>query len=346
MFSHACKWLKVGALALAAGGAWAAYQDPLDVPARTVVRPEAGQINAVAAAGKRIVAIGRRGVIVYSDDGGQRWSQAAVPVSVDFTAMHFPTPEVGWVVGHGGVLLQTSDGGKTWAKRLDGRLLGKLLTDHYAQQSGDVANAAKAIAAEGPIHPFLDVWFESEQVGYVIGAFNLILRTEDGGKTWEPWFDRTDNPKGLHLYSVRGAGGEVYIAAERGLVMRLDKAAKRFVAVPTPYQGSYFRVVVRPDNVMVFGLRGNAFRSDDGGKNWQPLDATVKTALTASDVMGDGRVILGTQGGDILVGTSRGENFTAVNGAKRMPLAAVVPVGPDTVAYGGLTGVGVLQLKK
>lgn len=333
-------------MTLFVSAASAGYQDPLDVPARTIVRPDAGHLNAVAVAGKRIVAIGRRGVIVYSDDAGQRWTQAAVPVSVDLTAMHFVSPDVGWVVGHAGVLLKTSDGGKTWLKQLDGRQLGKLLSDYYAAESSDVANAAMQIAAEGPIHPFLDVWFENAEAGYVVGAFNLILRTEDGGKTWQPWLDRTDNPRGLHLYSVRGAGGQVYVAGEQGLVMKLNETAKRLVAVQTPYEGSLFRLVVQPDNVMIFGLRGAALRSEDGGGSWRRLDAKVETSLTAADVLPDGRVVLGTQGGDILIGTNRGESFTLVNGAKRMPIAAVAPVGPGSLAYVGIEGVGVVQIKK
>jgi photosystem II stability/assembly factor-like uncharacterized protein len=54
---------------------------------------------------------------------------------------------------------------------------------------------AEAFAAQGADKPFLDVWFEDEKKGFAIGAFNLILRTEDGGKTWTPWLDRIDNPR-------------------------------------------------------------------------------------------------------------------------------------------------------
>lgn len=324
----------------------AVYQDPLDVPAHIFARPEGGQFNAVAVAGKRIVAAGRRGVIVYSDDAGQRWTQATVPVSVDLTAMHFLSPAVGWAVGHGAALLKTSDGGKTWVKRLDGRQLSKLLRDYYATDSSEAASGAIQIANEGPVHPFLDVWFASEKVGYVVGAFNLILRTEDGGETWQPWLDRVDNLRGLHLYSVRGVGDQVYVAGEQGLVMKLNKAASRFVGIPAPYEGSLFRLVVQPENVMVFGLRGTAFGSDKGGAGWKRLDAKVETSLTAAEALPDGRVLLGTQGGDLVVGTDRGESFALVHGIKLAPVVAVAPFGQEAVAYAGVDGVGVVQIKK
>lgn len=346
MFSRMSKLIASVLMTFFVSTAFAAYQDPLDVPAHTFVRPEGGHFNAVAVAGKRIVAAGRRGVIVYSDDAGQRWTQAAVPVSVDLTAMHFVSPDVGWAVGHGAALLKTNDGGKTWVKRLDGRQLAKLLTDYYANESSEAASAAIQIANEGPVHPFLDVWFASEKVGYVVGAFNLILRTDDGGDTWQPWLDRVDNPRGLHLYSVRGVGDQVYVAGEQGLVMKLNETASRFVGIPTPYEGSLFRLVVQPDSVMAFGLRGTAFGSDERGESWKRLDAMVETSLTAAEALPAGRVVIGTQGGELLVGTDRGGNFALVNDINLAPVVDVAPFGQDAVAYAGMGGVGVVQIKK
>ncbi len=109
------------------------------------------------------------------------------------------------------------------------------------------SESAKALLAEaqrykeqGADKPFLDVWFADPRNGYVVGAYNLIFRTADGGKTWEPWFDRTDNPKFFNLYSIRHAAGDVYIAGEAGLVLKLDTTAQRFKALAVPYKGSFF----------------------------------------------------------------------------------------------------------
>jgi len=49
--------------------------------------------------GKRLVAVGERGHILLSDDSGDSWNQVDVPTSVTLTAVSFPTPERGWVIG-------------------------------------------------------------------------------------------------------------------------------------------------------------------------------------------------------------------------------------------------------
>ena len=41
----------------------------------------------------------------------------------------------------------------------------------------------------GPVNPFLDVWFENENNGFVVGAYGMFLRTTDGGKTWKTQLD-------------------------------------------------------------------------------------------------------------------------------------------------------------
>ncbi len=113
-------------LPLAASAA-ASYRDVLDTPARDSAFAAKSLLNGVANAGQRIVAVGQRGHIVLSDDGGKTWTQAKVPVSSDLVAVYFPTPAKGWAVGHDGIVLHSADSGATWTRQLDGRSAGELM---------------------------------------------------------------------------------------------------------------------------------------------------------------------------------------------------------------------------
>jgi photosystem II stability/assembly factor-like uncharacterized protein len=194
---------------------------------------------------------------------------------------------------------------------------------------------------QGPDKPFLDVWFQDDKNGYVVGAYNLIFATSDGGKTWEPWFDRTDNPKFLSLYSIRPAAGGLFIAGEAGLVLRFDPAAKRFRAVPVDYRGSLFGVVDGGGNaVLVFGLRGNVFRSDDGGKTWSKVDSQLPATIVSGVRTEKGALVIADQGGRIALSTDGGKSFNRVKLAKSIPVTAVTDAGAGKLAFA--TPVGVL----
>lgn len=335
------------AMAFSAGVARAGYADPLDVPAMNMTGAASfNPMTAVTVAGQRVVAVGRRGVILVSDDRGKQWKQAKVPVSVDLTAVHFPTAQLGWAVGHGGVILHSVDGGLTWRKKLDGRQVAALISSRYAgraptgnDEAESVLDDARRLADEGPLHPFLDVWFEDEKTGYAVGAFNLILRTEDGGASWQPWMERTDNPNALHMYSVRSADGEVIIAGEQGLVLRLDRKAQRFEALPQPSRGSLFGVVVQRDALWVYGLRGNVFRSADTGRTWQQIALPTQSTLTGATALRDGRIVIASQGGRVLISAAGGNAFTPLAVAHPMSYAGVAAVGDATIALVGLNGV-------
>jgi len=111
-------------LGLAAAAAEPGWRDVLDTPAIQSARAPRTLFNGLARAGDRIVAAGQRGQILFSDDGGRNWTQAAVPLAADLVAVSFPTAKQGWAVGHGGVILHSADGGATWTRQFDGRHLG------------------------------------------------------------------------------------------------------------------------------------------------------------------------------------------------------------------------------
>lgn len=333
------------ALLAAPAAAEPGFRSPLEVPAVKSALALHGQFNGLALAGERLVAAGQRGQILRSDDG-RTWVQADVPVSCDLTALYFPTPQHGWAVGHEGVVLHTADGGATWSKQLDGLQAAELIRRRYAGPAPADGPAAQRLrqeaelfASQGADKPLLDVWFEDESKGLVVGAFNFILRTEDGGRTWTPWLDRIENPKGLHLYAIRPVAGSVFIVGEQGLVLKLDRERQRFVGVTLPYQGTLFGVTGTAGAVLVHGLRGNAFLSTDGGKRWSKIETGVNATLTSAVVRADGSMVLATQAGQLLLSTDRGRSFTRVRGAAAMPAFAMADAGDGMVAIAGMRGV-------
>jgi photosystem II stability/assembly factor-like uncharacterized protein len=301
---------------------------------------------AVAAAGRRLVAAGERGTILYSDDGGISWRQASVPVSVSLTALQFVDARQGWAVGHQGVVLHSTDGGATWSKQLDGVQAAALVLKAAADVAGpEQARAladARHLVDDGPDKPFLDLYFENARSGYVLGAYNLLFRTSDGGASWQPWQGHVTNPKGLHLYGMRGSAGTLYLAGEQGLLLRSTDLGASFSALATPYKGSYFGLLAARGGALVaYGLRGNAYRSGDLGASWSRIDTGVQASLAGGAELADGTLVLVSQGGDVLLSGDQGRSFAARTGAglpPALPLAAVAQAGDGALVVAGLRG--------
>ncbi|VVO74337.1 Ycf48-like protein [Pseudomonas fluorescens] len=342
-------------LALLQGVAHATgYVDVLDLPAKPSPLAVSSPLIGIARAGERLVTVGQRGHILYSDDAGKHWLQASVPLSSDLTAVFFPSARQGWAVGNDGVVLHSSDAGATWRKQLDGRQIGDLLVKHYtALASAEPANEqwpllvaeGQRLVEQGADKPLLDVWFANDKLGYVVGVFNLILRTEDGGQSWTPFQDRTDNPQGFHLNAIASTGDALYIAGEQGLLLKWDDAGQRFAALQTPYQGSYFGVVGKPGEVLVYGLGGNVFRSTDGGLNWNPLASGLQVSITAGIINTQGQYELFTQAGHALLSQAGGTRLQLLAQQDPTPVAGVSQAADGSLVVVGSRGVQRLSVK-
>ncbi|MCC6194026.1 MAG: glycosyl hydrolase [Burkholderiales bacterium] len=334
--------------ALAAPAQAAGFVDVLAKPAAISPLASKGLLQGVARAGERLVAVGQRGHIVVSPDGGATWKQASVPVSSDLTAVYLANERKGWAVGHDGVILATADGGVTWSLQLDGKRANEAVLAELTRTgaSAELLGEAKRNVELGADKPFLDVWFADESTGYVVGAYNLIFRTGDGGKSWTPWFDRTDNPKFLNLYAIRPAAGGLFIVGEAGLVLKLDEQAQRFRALTLPYQGTLFGVTGDARTLLVFGLRGNAFRSEDAGSTFAKVDTGLPASIVAGAALGDGAFALADISGRVATTRDGGKSWQPLALATPMMLAGLADAGGGKLALAGARGVVIASFSR
>lgn len=341
---RAAAWILAAAFACGAGHAAAAVADALERPAVRVLHPERAVLLAAAQAGSRLVAVGERGIVILSDDGGRRWSQAGSPVSVTLTAVRFADKDHGYALGHGGTVLATADGGTTWSRRLTGTQIAQVLLS-AAKAGGDAAaeKSAQRFVADGPDKPLLDLLvFDANHV-LVVGAYGIALSTNDGGATWTSWRPRLDNPKELHLYAVRQRGNCIVVAGEQGLLLQSIDGGKSFRRIATPYAGSLFTAEL-PDEqtIVVAGLRGNVWRSSDAGARWAQVAVPVPASITASATDPEGRMLFVNQAGMVL-GLSDGALTPLYAGVP--PLNAILPLDRTRVITLSIQGVLPLDLR-
>ena len=324
------------------------FIDVLDLPARTSPLAERAPLNDVSRTGDNLVAVGQRGHILYSDYTGGHWQQARVPVSSDLTAVYFPSRAKGWAVGHDGVILHSADAGGSWNKQLDGRQIGALMQQHYtALAAAEPASEewplrlaeAQRMVEEGADKALLDVWFADERLGYAVGVFGLILRTDDGGQHWRPFGERTDNPQGLHLNAIGAVDGVPYIAGEQGLLLRWSAEQQRFVALQIPYAGSLFGVIGLNGELLAYGLRGHILRSTDAGASWSTLDSGLQSSITAAAWDGSGRIHLFSQAGHVLRLLPQGSSLEVLPQSVMAPIAGADFAADDSLALVGNRGV-------
>lgn len=360
---------------LAALPAVPARADTLARPARlSALAPRAMLLAlALAQAGGRLVAVGERGIILYSDDGGARWTQAEVPVSSTLTSVAFADRLSGYAAGHDGVILHTSDGGGHWRRQLDGRdinamlladaraasararaaldalapMAGKAAAEAALDAAGNAVADREAAAKSGPDRPLLAIWFRNVNEGYAVGAFGQALRTADGGAHWLSMSEAIANPDGLHLSAIgAGAGGALLMAGEGGKVYRSSDQGLHWQVLDTGYRGQLYGAIECGGALLAYGFGGNVLRSADGGRSWQTLPRLATRSLIGAVHGGDGSLLLVGRDGSVLRSTDQGRRFAPLLPDAGLELAGAVALDPGAtrLAVAGIGGVHVLTL--
>ncbi|WP_017739141.1 YCF48-related protein [Pseudomonas sp. CBZ-4] len=298
-----------------------------DTPAAAVFAIESpkaakGLMIDVVHAGKRLVAVGDRGHILYSDDQGATWTQAKVPTRQLLTAVFFVDDKQGWAVGHDAQILASTDGGATWT-----------------QQYQDLKRES----------PLLDIWFNNANHGLAVGAYGALIETTDGGKTWADVSDRLDNEDQFHLNAIsfiRDAG--LFIVGEQGSMFRSSDDGQTWEKLEGPYEGSLFGVIstAQPQTLLAYGLRGNLYRSTDFGTTWEQVElkaarGALEFGLSGATLLDDGSIVVVGNGGSVVVSHDDGVTFSVFNRPDRISLSAVTAAGNGNLILAGQGGVRV-----
>ena len=312
----------IGAL-FVSGGAHAT--DRLDEPAYVTERALSTPLFDIARAGERLVTVGERGHILYSDDEGVTWLQASVPVRVSLTALSFANDRVGWAVGHDTVILKTEDGGATWRKQLDGNSANRIRRETISDMLRRLEEAAASASGLelqdledwlanvqllneeierdleiGPHKALLTVHFHNTHVGVAVGANGLVLATEDGGEQWQDWSTRLRNNTLLHFYDVTSFDdGRFLIVGELGEIHRSSPDRTVWEGIPSPTEVSLFGLVRDRSGAGAFavGMAGKVYKTSNGGNDWESVPSGTDVILQGGSLDQEGRpLIVGLEG--------------------------------------------------
>lgn len=313
----------LAALSLPATLASAATYDVLALPAAPTQMAHRAPLFVIKRFGDRFFAAGERGHIIFSDDQGQTWTQAEVPVRSTLLDIDFADADTGWAVGHEGVILGTTDGGKTWELQFDGLRYGqeglvfytKLAEENPDDELYDYLIGEMEFAIEqGADKPLFRVNAHNTEFVHAAGAYGMIMVTFDGGKHWEHRLHTVENESFFHLFdfSPLPEPGRFFISGEAGLFLIGDVNEQKATKVNSvPWEGSFFTSVDAADGAIVLGgLRGRMFRTDNAGDTWIVVEKPPTSAIVAAMRLQDDTLVAAGVGGEFLVSSDNGLSFS------------------------------------
>ena len=308
---------------------------------------------AVTTAGQRVVAVGLRGHVVYSDDLGKSWVQARVPVSSDLVAVTFVGAREGWAVGHGGVVIHSSDGGANWEKQVDGDRLSRIAVAHYESLAGTRPDAkvsaalkrAKAVATDGSTKALLDVIFINEREASSSARSTASSAPRTAARAGCLGWSRPTTTNELHFYSVRASGGRLLLTGEQGMVWELDPGNRRRRGEADALQGHPVRfagVTVPTSWCSACAAACSAAPTRGAAGPRSPIPE--QAGITGGTVIDGKRMVLATQAGKLLVSDDAGTSFQPVKPARPMSYFGISAAPGGRVALVGSEGVQVEAL--
>lgn len=199
-----------------------------------------------------------------------------------FYDVHSADGNTVWAVGNGGRVFRSVNGGATWAQFFPSsntlRAVQAIGTAVWvAGDSGKVYRSTtfgetwETLSLASPSTHFTALQFLDNQVGFLIGSNGTILKTTDGGATWN-----SKTPASLANFNALSFRDDQvgFVVGKNGKVQRTIDGGETWTEVNHRAwdDKEIFSVSAKGNLVYLTGEDGLAFKSTDGGNTWIALN--------------------------------------------------------------------------
>ncbi len=187
---------------------------------------------------QRAVAVGNRGTVIVTADGGKSWRSVDVgPFKIANKLLRVKALPGGhaWTVGEGGNILHSGDFGNSWSRVgiEEDRAWNDIffnegrgwIVGEYGRIKFSKDNGATWKEVTGPVKiSLMGVAFKNGNNGVAVGLNGVVLATHDGGQTWKQEKPVTAE----HLFAVTYDGTRWVAAGAKGVVLISDSEGREW----------------------------------------------------------------------------------------------------------------------
>jgi photosystem II stability/assembly factor-like uncharacterized protein len=241
--------------------------------------------------------VGESALILRTTDGGLTWVRQSCGPTDGLLGVSFIGPDRGVAVGHGGTIVHTFDGGDNWLTCQSGWMISyyaaQMMTEDLGFTMGvntifqplftwtedgweNLNHTAFYLEHQGQNHEgtIRDMIFTTADIGHAVATVwngdGAIVRTTDGGRTWETKFWCDTPLLGIH-FPVSGASLIGFAVGDVGTICKTSDGGNSWHIMTTGAYVTYNDVFFVDFEVgYAVGDRGFISKSTDGGANWEP----------------------------------------------------------------------------
>jgi len=138
-------------------------------------------------------------------------------------------------------------------------------------------------------NPLRDIWFTDNATGWVVGECGTILKSVDGGVSWNPQFSGTDSDLNAVIFSTPDVG---FAVGTSGTMVKTQDGGESWQPLNTGTGQNLTDVVfLDQENLWIAGDQGVILHSYNGGESWSaqfnlPGIAWVSANLVETETIG------------------------------------------------------------
>ena len=284
----------------------------------------------------QVWAVGHMGKLIYSEDYGNTWVALNPKTTKGLYSVYFVTPDTGWITGASGLILYTKDGGKTFSRQAEGVTDQPLLKSFFLNKTkgwavgifGTVLTTDDGVNwRKTGFHKDLainDIYFFDENRGFAACECDTVMRTEDGGETWNLLLESDGWDDCGYFFGIEfidkntavtvGTNGKIKYTKDGGQTWEdaQNNDPWEYAESNDPSRSTLLKARFFNDKQgIAVGLEGTILSTKDGGLSWDPPPLKTQfTWFSGISLLGNGKgIIVGM--GNIIITNDFGKTWVS-----------------------------------